>query len=246
MTAHPAPRTGGARKWDTPGESRDGAGHAAASEDTHEEPTITALDHFLGEAAFPYLKSAGFRRKGRELALPRPGGGWGVVVFHPDHQSERTGFGLAYGMVGPSRMAWWEDRGVYWASWPPESLALLRVQAFTPDPLQHGGTPESQPYRWALGPDGDDHELAEQLGATLRNEVVTNLEAWFDPVTFADALAEKRPNWRRLLHPLPRAVAMALLDAGPSERLSRALEEIPEDDDVRQWMQARLASRPAD
>jgi hypothetical protein len=209
------------------------------TEVAHEE-----VDEFLRQAAFPLAKDAGFRRRGRELALPRPGGGWGVVLFHPGPSAEGPGFEFSYGMVGASRLAWWQDRGSARSPWPWPTMALFMVQAYTPDPLQHTGSPGSQPYRWALHPDGDDRLLHEQLRATLCNEVIPNLKAWCDPETLADALVEQHPNRTRLLHPLPRAVAMALLDGGPSARLTEALGELPEDDDVRQWMEARLASMP--
>jgi hypothetical protein len=201
-----------------------------------------ALDSFLRDQAFELLESAGFLRRGRDFAQTGPGGKVAVVGFYPDDigVEGEVGFIVQYGLVSPSHLARRQSKGRPTPTWPSPSDALLMVQAMSPDPLQHDGSPSSRPARWVFDARTDAEALGGHLRATLSNEVIPTLRSWYDAETLADAILQRPEGTFIMMSPVGRAVAVALLDDGPSERLTHALKELPEQDPVRTWIEGRL------
>lgn len=200
-----------------------------------------ALGAFLRTHAFPLLEDAGFARRGRELVHEGPGGKRGVVGFYShDTGDDDLGFIVQYGLVSPSCLSRRAAKGRAAPRWLSPSDALLMVQAMTPDPLQHDGSPESRPFRWTFRDREESVVLGRHLDATVRKEVIPTLRSWYDTETLANAILERREGAFILMSPPARAAAVALLDDGPSARLDRVLAELPQDDPVRQWVEGVL------
>jgi hypothetical protein len=203
------------------------------------------VDEFLRAYVHPVLKAAGFRRKGRELSIIGPDGRIGFVHITSYNLPQAPGFYCAYGMVTPAHLAWWEGRGVSSSSGPLLGLALVMVQLLAPDPERSLGSAGSHDW-WGLYRDSDLADMGERIGANLRDQVIPDLNSWFDPAALADDIARRRDDVIPLMNPWPRAEAMAFLDVvGGQERVERALALLPPGDMVREWTEARLAARPA-
>jgi hypothetical protein len=206
------------------------------------------VDEFLRAYAYPQLKTAGLRRKGRELSVAGPDGRIGFVTFRSYNLPEAPGFYCAYGLVTPAHMAWWEERSGPLSSAPLLGSALVMVQVIAPDPDRALASAGRDDW-WGLYRDSDEAELGRKFEEALEARVIPDLQSWFDPKVFADDIARRRDDVIPLMNPWPRAEAMALLDVEASEdRLERTLALLPPDDMVRVWIEDRIAKgrSPAD
>jgi hypothetical protein len=185
----------------------------------------------------PVLKQAGFRRRGREFILDGPSGPLGAVGFYPNALPESMGFFLQYGIVTPAMLEMSVENGVPIPKWLSPSEALLMVQVFAPSHQRDW----LSPYRWRMGDEAHIEHLGKELHSVLTGEVIPNIRLWFDPKELAGAMEPHRPGRFPRMAPPTRAPAMALLEAGPSEDLDRALARLADDDPVRRWIEARLA-----
>jgi hypothetical protein len=203
----------------------------------------TEVDAFLRAYAYPALKAAGFRRKGREVSITGPDGRIGFVAFRSYKMPQAPGFYCAYGMVTPGHSAWWRERGASPSSVPLLGSALMMVQVHAPDSarsLEVMGRPDW----WGLYRGYDDAERGKRMSEVLVEQVIPDLNSWLDPAVLADDIARRRDGVIPLMNPWPVAEAMALLDVeGAEERLKKTLELIPPDYAVRVWIEGRLATR---
>ena len=203
------------------------------------------VDEFFRTYAYPPLKTAGFRRKRRELSIAGPDGRIGLVHFSAYNLPHAPGFYCAYGTVTPSHLAWWEERNVSASSVPLLGLALVMVQVPAPDPDRSFGSAGRHDW-WGLYRDSDVADMGEQMGVILREQVVPDLHSWFDAEALADDITRHRDGLTPLMDQR-HAEAMAWLDVeGAEEQVTRALALLPPNDMVREWMEARLATRSAD
>jgi hypothetical protein len=203
------------------------------------------VDEFLRTYVYPSLKTAGFRRKGREASITGPEGRIGYVAFSACDLPQAPGFYCAYGMVTPSHLAWWEGRNASPSSVPLFGLALVMVQVVAPDPVRAFAAAARNDW-WGLYPDVDKAELGHQIGEILVEQVIPDVKSWFDAEALAVDIAQRRDGLTPLMDQR-HAEAMAWLDVkGAEERVERAIATLPPDDMVREWMEARLAARSAD
>lgn len=203
------------------------------------------VDEFLRAYAYPSLKAAGFRRKGREASLAGPDGRIAFVSFRSYRLPAAPGFYCAYGMVTPAHMAWWEERSGPLSSAPLLGSALVMVQVVAPDRARAFASAGRDDW-WGLYPDSDEAELGRQFTEALVGRVIPDLESWSDPEVFARDIADRRGDVIPLMNPWPRTEAMALLDVqGGDALVERALALLPPDDMVRVWIENRIAKRSA-
>jgi hypothetical protein len=204
------------------------------------------LDDLVRLYAQPVFSAAGFRKRGRQFALAGPGGRVGFAAFYPHDLPQDPGFWLQYGMIVPARLEWLADKlageDVSLQGLPLLSQALVSAYAACPAQLQRGDySAHTRRNRWPLRLSGDDAELGADLGAALQSKVIPDLRWWFDPDSLADSIEEMPEGFVPLVNPRQRAVALNLVDAGPSERLDSILKNLPEGDELRKWIARRLA-----
>jgi hypothetical protein len=203
------------------------------------------VDQFLRAHVYPPLKSAGFRRKGRELSIIGPHGRIGFVHISRFDLPQAPGFHCAYGVVTPSHLAWWEECNASPSSAPLFGLALVMVQVPAPDADRSFRSAGRHDW-WGLYSDSDLAETGAQMEVILKEQVVPDLHSWFDAEALADDIARHRDGLTPLMDQR-HAEAMAWLDvAGAEGRVKQALASLPADDMVRGWMEARLAARSSD
>ena len=199
------------------------------------------VQDFLRVHAYPPLRSAGFRRRGRELSIPGPDGRIGFVAFSSYGLPVAPGFYCAYGMVTPSHLAWWDSRNVSPSSGPLFGLALVMVQMVAPDPVRAFASAGRNDW-WGLYAEVDKAHLGQQIGEMLVEQVVPDVKSWFNPEALAVDIAQRRAGLIPLMDQR-HAEAMAWLDVkGAEERVERAIATLPPDDMVRGWIEARLAA----
>ena len=203
------------------------------------------LDDLLTQYAYPLLKAAGYRRRRREAIIDGPQGMVGTVAFYPNRDMLYSpGFTLQYGVTTPLLRAFTRDEGLREPSWLSPSDALWMVQAVSPDWSENNDSATAMPGRWALeGDGGSSRRLGDHLAVTLEYEVFPTVRAWFDPLALAAAIQENRRGHFSGLGPIPRSMAMALAECGPSDRLGLTLESLPPDDNVRVWIERKLGER---
>lgn len=205
------------------------------------------LDQFVGAHIAPPLKDAGFKRRRREFILKGPRGALGVVGVYPDDRGADAAlaFELQYGVVTAPLVEWRRSRGIPIPDWLSPSEALMRGLIFHPGWGVDGDPSDIFPYRWVVPQTSSEEAAAvgELVTRALAREAIPTIHEWFVPRALAAAFTQLVTLGRFPgMGPRACAVSMALLEDGPSADLDDALAALAPDDNVRTWIEHKLAS----
>jgi hypothetical protein len=198
--------------------------------------TTHPLNELISTRATPVLKGAGFRKKGRFFNSNGQRATVGVIEFWNERLPTYNGFFLQYGIVVPEHRLLKEKLGFPPPSWFNTGHTLLSSHILSPEPDERSVLPQC----WVLGDEERNRRLGLELEAVLRNVVIPDITNWADPLVLADRIEERRLGDFPGLGPYQRASAVALLGAGPSRRLDNSLRALPEDDEIRLWIEEKL------
>jgi hypothetical protein len=199
---------------------------------------VATFNQFKKAYAAPALKAAGFVREGADYRLYAANGLSGSVILQRHDRDDGDGFWFRYELRSEIRLIYSKEFGLGSTG----GLILLQVQR--PDAAMLSGLDLADVYWWQRSSGGVPSEcLGEHLTQSLTEDVIPNIRTWLDPEELATVILEKRPFHFPLESSRDRLAAFALAAAGPSEKLRAVLERLPDDDDLKLWLDRRFDGR---
>lgn len=206
--------------------------------------STNAIDVFVEDFASEVLLRGRFTKFSRRLFRRELPHGLLIVEFRSDdqhHQTQSTGFNCVYGVVSNALLKFRESRGLPRPRTPTASDALLRASLPHPGWVE-GDRSDHFPYRWLISDDPDGrHDMGEYLRKSLDADVLPVLRSWSTPAGLVAGLLNRTRLQFPGMTPLGRAVAVAALDEGATERARQACSRLPPGDEVRDWIEGELA-----
>jgi hypothetical protein len=197
------------------------------------------LAGLVGAEVAEAMTAHGFRRKRNQFILDGPAGQLGVVGFYPLAPGDRPrAFSWQYGVVTPALMELQQWRGEWRTQWPSPSYALLMAQVRRPADQPQPWN--ADPYKWII-PEDAVPVVGAGVRRALIDEVLPNLQAWFQPELLDAAIASWSVGCGRVYFSTKaRARVLALLPLGrDSEAVRSAMAKLDQDDMIWRWLNDR-------